>query len=136
MNIFDLKPTSDEIVVTLKDPRNFEETLKNSDGTDMTWTLFAPHTKEHKEAMYTQTDARIKKMSEDGKVEVTKFTARDLDEAALELYVSTTKSLNIDIDETGKKATVKQVRKLLEELFWIKLQLDEGLETFEVFTKP
>ena len=47
MDLKDLTPKTDEIVVTIKHPVS-GEVLKNDDSSDMVITVYAPHSKEYK----------------------------------------------------------------------------------------
>jgi len=131
MDLKDFTPQSDTVEVTVKHPVNGEP-LTNEDGSNMVIVLHAPHSKVYKEAMYEQTNKRLKLAQSSGDMSL---TAQDLDEASLELLSKTTKSWNITYDYKQPKLTQAKARAIYEELFWLKPQIEEALNNFEVFTK-
>ena len=131
MDLKDFTPQSDTVEVTVKHPVNGEP-LTNEDGSNMVIVLHAPHSKVYKEAMYEQTNKRLKLAQSSGAMSL---TAQDLEEASLELLSKTTKSCNITYDYKQPKLTQAKARAIYEELFWLKPQIEEALNNFEVFTK-
>ena len=132
MDLKDFTPKSDEVEVVVKHPVNGEP-LTNKDGSDMVIVLHAPHSKAYKEAMYEQTNKRLKSAQEsNGSVDL---TAQDLEEASLDLLSKITKFWNITYDDKQPKLTPHKAKALYEELFWLKPQLEGALNSFEVFTK-
>ena len=131
MDLKDFTPKSDEVEVVVKHPVNGEP-LTNKDGSDMVIVLHAPHSKAYKEAMYEQTNKRLKVAQGSGSIDL---TAQDLEQASLELLSKVTKSWNITYDDKQPKLTVAKAKDIYDELFWLKPQLEEALNSFEVFTK-
>ena len=131
MDLKDFTPKSDEVEVVVKHPVNGEP-LTNKDGSDMVIVLHAPHSKAYKEAMYEQTNKRLKAAQGSGSIDL---TAQDLEQASLELLSKVTKSWNITYDDKQPKLTVAKAKDIYDELFWLKPQLEEALNSFEVFTK-
>ena len=131
MDLKDFAPKSAEVEVVVKHPVNGEP-LTNKDGSNMIIVLHAPHSKAYKEVLYEQTNKRLKAAQGSGS---TNFTAQDLEEASLELLSKATKSWNITYDDKQPKLTVAKAKAIYEELFWLKPQLEEALNSFEVFTK-
>ena len=131
MDLMNLKPTSDTVEVTLKHP-NTGATLKNDDKTPFTITVYASHSKEHKEVLYEQTNKRLKAMQSGKKQD---FTAQDIEEATLTLLSKITASWNITLDGENPKLTVAKARQIYEEWFWIKAQVEEALAESLDFTK-
>lgn len=130
MDLKDFTPKSDEVEVTVKHPVNGEP-LTNKDGSNMTIVLHAPHSKLYKEAMYEQTDKRLKSAQDTGSLDI---KAKDLETSSLDLLAKVTKSWNITYDDEQIKLTVVRAKEIYEELFWLKPQLEEALSSFEAFT--
>ena len=131
MDLKDFAPKSDEVEVVVKHPVNGEP-LTNKDGSDMVIVLHAPHSKAYKEAMYEQTNKRLKAAQGSGNTDI---TAQDLEEASLELLSKVTKSWKITYDDKQPKLTAAKAKAIYEELFWLKPQIEEALSNTEVFTK-
>lgn len=130
MDLKDFAPKSDVVEVTVMHPVNGEP-LTNKDGSEMTIVLHAPHSKPYKEAMYEQTNKRLKVAQGTGSMDL---TAQDLEEASLELLSKATKSWNITYDEKQPKLTVAKAKAIYDELFWLKPQLEGAINNAEVFT--
>lgn len=135
-DLTEFSPSSDVIVVELKSPKDQEVLTNDDDNSVMTWTLHAPHTKQYKKVMYDYTQSRIDRMrTEDGKLDSTKVTIEQAEEENLAQLVDVTKEWNITYKGEKPKFSKKVAKEILEKLFWIKPQLEEALETYEVFTK-
>ena len=131
MDLKDFTPKSDEVEVVIKHPGNGEP-LTNKDGSTMTVVLHAPHSKAYKEAMYEQTNKRLKVAQGSGKMDL---TAQDLEEASLTLLSKVTKSWNITYDDKQIKLTESRAKAIYEELFWLKPQLEGALDNSQAFMK-
>jgi hypothetical protein len=131
MDLMDLKPTSDTVEVTLMHP-NTGDVLKNDDKSDMTITVYAMHSKEHKSVMHEQTNKRLKSMQSGKKQE---FTAQDLEDAALTLLSKVTAEWNITYGGDKPKLTATKAKELYDEVFWIKDQIEGALSNSLDFTK-
>lgn len=127
MDIADLKPKSNTVVVELKDPRDGSPFM-NDDNTPMTIELYAPHSKEYKQIIYEQADKRIKGKKQE-------FTAFELEEANLTMLVKATKGWDITLAGEKPKCTQKKVEEVYDTYFWVRSQVEEGLNNYEVFTK-
>lgn len=125
MDLLDLTPKSDEIVVTIKHPAT-GEVLKNEDKSDMTITIYAPHSKEYKKVIHEMTNKRLKKMQAKGKNEI---TAEELEEATLETLSKTTKEWNITYGGEVPKLSVAKAKEIYDSVFWIKAQIEEAIES-------
>jgi hypothetical protein len=130
MDLKDFAPKSDEVEVLVKHPKNGEP-LTNKDGSNMVVVLHAPHSKAYKEAMYEQTNKRLKVAQSSGDMNL---TAQDLEEASLELLSKATKSWKITYDDKQPKLTVAKAKAIYEELFWLKTQLEGALSNSQAFT--
>lgn len=129
MDLKDFAPKSDEVAVEIKHPANGEP-LTNKDGSAMTIVLHAPHSKAYKEAMYEQTNKRLKVAQGTGNINL---TAQDIEEASLELLSKTTKSWDITYDDKQPKLTAAKAKAIYEELFWLRPQLEEALNNSQAF---
>jgi hypothetical protein len=129
MDLKDFAPKSDEVVVEVKHPVNGEP-LTNKDGSNMVIVLHAPHSKVYKEAMYEQTNKRLNAAQKSGDMSL---TAQDLEQASLELLSKATKSWDITYDDKQPKLTVAKAKAIYEELFWLKPQLEEALNSSQAF---
>lgn len=131
MDLINLKPTSETVEVKLVHP-NTGDVLTNDDDTEMTITLYASHSKEHKAAMHEQTNKRLKLMQNNKKAE---FTSEDLEEATLVLLSKITSNWNITYGSDKPELSVAKAREVYQEVFWIKDQIEEALNDSLDFTK-
>ena len=131
MDLMNLKPTSETVEVKLVHP-NTGDNLKNDDKTDMTITVYASHSKEHKAAMHEQTNKRLKAMQGSKKAD---FKSEEIEEATLALLSKVTASWDITYGGEKPKLTVSKAKELYNEVFWIKEQIEEALADSLDFTK-
>jgi hypothetical protein len=129
----DLVPTSDTIDVVLKHPNTGEVLTNDDDGSQMTITIYAPHTRKYKSAIYKQANSRIKKAG--GKIENVEFDFEDLEQASIELFSSVTKEWNITFGGDKPKLTATKAKEVYEKIFWIKPQIEEAVASYADFTK-
>lgn len=127
MDIADFIPEKDTITVTLKHPAS-GEVLCNDDGTPMTVEVLATFSKEYRTLVHEQADKRIKEKKKD-------FTATELDEASLNLLVKATKSWNITFKKEQPKLTEKKAREIYDNVFWLRNQVEDAVNSHEAFTK-
>ena len=131
MDLKDLTPSSDTVDVSIVHPTTFEP-LNNEDGSPMTITMYAPHSKEYKAAVHEQTNRRLKQAQGKKKVE---FTAEDLENATLELLAKTTKDWKITYDGKKPRFAVDKAKEIYAEVFWIRDQIEEAVSNSLDFTK-
>ena len=124
MDLKELTPKSDEIVVVIKHPATGEP-LKNDDKSEMTITIYAPHSKEYKKVLHEQTNKRLKKMQSKGNKDI---TAEEIEESTLEALAKTTKEWNITYGGELPKLTVTKAKEVYEDVFWIRSQIEEAIE--------
>ena len=134
MDLMNLIPTTDTIEVEIKHPKTFD-VLTNEDGSAMTITVYAPHSKEYKAAVHEQTNLRLKQMQAKGNRNTNVITAEELDVAAIKMLAKSTKDWNITFGGAQTKYTFDAAKKLYEEVFWIKDQIEEAVADTEVFTQ-
>ena len=131
MDLMNLKPTSDTVEVLLVHPSSLES-LTNQDGSEMSITVFAPHTKEYKAVMHEHTNKRIAKAS---KRKATNFSAEELEADTIDLLVRTTTAWDITYDGKKPKLTPELCKEVYTQLFWIKDQIEEAIADSVDFTK-
>jgi hypothetical protein len=129
-----LIPTTDTIDVVITHPNTYEP-LTNEDGTEMTITVYAPHSKEYKAAVHEQTNIRLKQMQSKGNRNNNTITAEELEVATVKMLAKTTKDWSITFGGEQPKFTVEAAKKLYEDVFWVKDQIEEAVATGEVFTQ-
>lgn len=127
MDLRELTPKTDEIKVDLVHPGTGEPLL-NDDDTQMYITVWAPHSKQAKAAMYAQANERMKRKEE-------KFSAEKLEESALTYLAAITKDWSITYDGSQPKVSESKAKEIYDSLFWVKDQVEAGVNSFEVFTK-
>lgn len=130
MDLNDLTPKSDNIVVTLVHPVT-QEKLTNEDGSDMTITLLNPHSKGYREIMYAKADERIEAARESGDKPI---RAKDADMSSIDTLAKATVSWNITLGGECPKMTVSKAAETYDKLRWLKLQIEVALDTAEAFT--
>lgn len=131
MDLKDLTPNLDDVVIEIKHPTT-GDLLKNDDGTSMTITILAPHSKEYKKAQHEQITKRLKKAQKSKSQEV---DYSDIEEATLEVLSKTTKSWDITYGGEKPKLTPAKAKDLYEEVFWIRNQIEEVVTDTLDFTR-
>lgn len=131
MDLMDLKPTSNTVEVTLKHP-NTGVVLKNDDKTDMTIVVYASHSKEYKTLIHEQTNKRLKAMQGSKSTDI---TAQEMEEATLDMLSKITSEWNITYNKEQPKLSIAKAKKIYDEVFWIKDQIEEALADSLDFTK-
>lgn len=131
MDLKDLKPKSDTLEVIIVHPVTQEPILKD-DGTEMSITVYLPHSKSHKEAVHDQVNKRITKMQKKNRVTL---TSEEMEEASLELLAKITKKWDIVFNGETPKLTVSSAMDLYREFPWIKEQIEAEMSDAANFTK-
>ena len=131
MDLKDLTPNLDDVIVTIKHPTT-GDVLKNDDGTDMTITVLAPHSKEYKKAQHEQISKRLKKAQKSKSQDV---DYSDIEEATLELLAKVTKAWDITFGGEKPELTVAKAKSIYDEVFWIKNQIEEEVSDSLDFMK-
>lgn len=131
MDLKDLTPSSDTVEVAVVHPATLEP-LANEDGSPMTITMYAPHSKNYKAAVHEQTNKRLKKAQSKNGFD---FTAEDLDEATLDLLAKTTKEWSITFGGEQPKLTLSKAKEIYSEVFWIKDQIEGAVSNSLDFMK-
>ena len=131
MDLKDLTPNLDDVIVTIKHPTT-GDVLKNDDGTDMTITVLAPHSKEYKKAQHEQISKRLKKAQKSKSQDV---DYSDIEEATLEVLAKVTKAWDITFGGEKPELTVAKAKSIYDEVFWIKNQIEEEVSDSLDFMK-
>jgi hypothetical protein len=131
MDLKDLTPNLDDVIVTIKHPTT-GDVLKNDDGTDMTITVLAPHSKEYKKAQHEQISKRLKKAQKSKSQDV---DYSDIEEATLEVLAKVTKAWDITFGGEKPELTVAIAKSIYDEVFWIKNQIEEEVSDSLDFMK-
>ena len=132
MDLMNLKPTSDIVEVLLVHPTTLDS-LTNEDGSEMSITIHAPHTKEYKAVMHEQTNRRIAKAQK--RKGTSQLSAADLEADVIELLARATISWDLTYGKKKPKATKELCTEVYTELFWIKDQIEEAMTDSTDFTK-
>lgn len=131
MDLSNLLPTSDTITVILKHPVT-DDVLMKDDGVEMSVTVYAPHSKEYKAALYEQTNKRIQKAQKSKKIT---FTAEEIELTTVELVAKTTKDWDLIFNKKPLKFSVAEATDLYQKLPWLKDQVLEAQEDYTSFLK-
>jgi hypothetical protein len=130
MDLMDLKPKSDTIEVILRHPNTLEP-LTNDDGSEMTVTVHAQHSKEYRGAVHDQQDRRIAKLQ---KTSNNKYTSAELETDTIDLLGKVTKGWDITYGGEKPKLTSAKAKEVYSEVFWLRSQIEEALSESLDFT--
>jgi len=131
MDLKDLTPNLNDVVVEIKHPST-GEVLKNDDGTAMTITILAPHSKEYKKLQHEQISKRLKKAQKNKSDDI---DYSDIEKATLEVLAKATTAWDITYDGEKPELTVDKAGSLYEEVFWIRNQIEEVVTDSMAFMK-
>lgn len=131
MDLLDLTPKTDIIVVTIKHPAT-DEPLKNEDGSDMTISVYATYSKQYKKVVHEIANKRLKTAQSKGSKD---FTLEELEEATLDSMAKTTVEWNITYGGEKPKLTEAKAREVYDKVFWIKSQIEGAIESSLDFMK-
>ena len=131
MDLKKLTPKSDTIIVELKHPST-GEILDNEDGSVMTISRYAPHSKEYKAAVNKETDKKLKVAQAKKKF---MLTAEELEKTGIKLLAETTFDWNITYGGKQPDFSIELAEDIYTEVFWIREQLEEAESDYLDFTK-
>lgn len=131
MDLKDLTPKEDTIVVELKHPTT-GEVLTNEDDSPMTISRYAPHSKQYKRVVNEETNKKLRAVQSKKK---NFLTAEELEETNIKLLAETTFDWNITYGGEQPKFSESTAKELYREVFWIKEQLEEAEQDYLDFTK-
>lgn len=131
MDLLDLKPKSDTIEVILNHPATLEPILK-ADGTEMSITVYAPHSKVYKDALHEQTNRRLQKAQKTKKFSM---TSEEVEQSSLEVLARITKEWDIVLGGKTPKLDIQSATELYRDYPWIKDQVEEAVNDNASFLK-
>ena len=131
-DLMNFKPKTDTTEVILKHPTTGEAILKD-DGTEMSITVYGSHTRQYKDAIHSQSDARMERAAKEKNGNL-KLKSKDIETFSIDLAVAVTKSWDIVLG--GKTPPLKEAKNIYMDFPWIRAQVLEAVDSFEVFTKP
>jgi hypothetical protein len=131
MDLLDLKPKADTIEVILNHPVTLEPIAKE-DGTEMSITVYAPHSKVYKEALHEQINRRLQKAQKSKKFSL---TSEEAEQSALEVLSRVTKEWDIVLGGKTPKLDFQSAVDLYRDYPWIKDQVEEALNDTASFLK-
>jgi hypothetical protein len=131
MDLRELTPSLEDIVVELVHPVT-GDVLENDDGSVMTITLLAPHSKEYKKAQHEQITKQLNKAQKDKNTDI---DYSEIEQSTLSVLAKTTKAWNIQHDGKKPKLTEDKAKSIYEEVFWIKEQLEAKVSEALAFMK-
>ncbi len=132
MDLMDLKPKSEVVEILLTHPTT-EELLLNDDGSEMSVTVAANHSKEYRAAMHEQQDRRIKLLQKKGSN--TTYSSADLEKDAIDLLAKITKEWDITYGGEKPKLTLGKAKEIYSDVFWLRNQIEGALADNMDFTK-
>jgi hypothetical protein len=131
MDLLDFKPKSDTIEVILNHPATLEPILK-ADGTEMSITVYAPHSKVYKDALHEQTNRRLQKAQKTKKFSM---TSEEVEQSSLEVLARVTKEWDIVLGGKTPKLDIQSATELYRDYPWIKDQVEEAVNDNASFLK-
>ena len=131
MDLKDLTPNSDTVEVKVTHPST-GDALLNIDETPMTVIVYAPHSKEYKAYIHTQTNKRLKKAQINRGLDI---TSEEIEESTLDLLCNITKEWNITYDNEMPKLSLTKAREVYSDIFWLKDLVELGVGEAMDFTK-
>lgn len=131
MDLKNLKPKSETVEVILVHPNTLEPLMNDGSDTEMSITVYAPHSAEYKKVIHEQTDRRLQKIQKSKKVQL---SSSELEEGAIDLLARVTKEWDISYDGVSPKLTVDKAKEIYSEFFWIRSQIEEAIEETLDFT--
>jgi hypothetical protein len=132
MDLGNIKPKSDVVVIELKHPSTGEVLTNDEDNSPMTITVCAPHTKEYKGRIFRMSQERLKK-SAVAKSEDMDF--EDIYSFSVDFLVDMTSDWNITFNGKSPKFDKKIAKDLYDNYVWVKEQVEFELNSFDAFTK-
>jgi molybdenum cofactor biosynthesis enzyme MoaA len=121
MNLNDLKPKKDTLETFLVSPVPPYDILTNKDGSEMTITVYGPHSVKAKEVLHEIANKRIKKMAQ-GKKQT--LTFEEIEDANIEELARLTTDWNITLEgDEPEPFSVAKAKEVYSEFPWIKAQV-------------
>ena len=130
MDLLDFTPKNDTLEIILM---YGEQTVCNEDGSEMSVTVYLPHSKEAKAVQHEFTNRQLKKMSKKNKA--TDITSEELEELSLERLAKVTKTWDITYNKKKPKFDVETAMEVYSKAPWIRSLIEDEVEKTLDFTK-
>jgi hypothetical protein len=130
MDLANIKQT-DTATIELKLPDADETPLINPDKTPMTIEVYGSFSETYRTVIDAQQDRRIKKASRSGGKAT--FSADDIRQNRLELVLACVKSWNITMGGACPPCTPEEVKRVVLEYPFIRMQIEMAIETPDHF---
>jgi hypothetical protein len=131
MDLKDLAPSADTLEVILHHPGTGEPLLNEGRDEEMSITVWLPHTKAYKKAMYELTDLNLQMAQKDPE-SVRK--AEYLTSRGIELLAKTVKAWDITLEGKCPKVSLAKAKEVFETYPWIRSQVESAVEANSNFT--
>lgn len=132
MDLKDLTPKSDEIEVVLVHPNTGEPLMNGDSDEEMTITVYAPHTKEYRSALFEQAELQIARNQKGGKKSQQFLEQQD---SGIELMARITKKWDITYDGVKPRLTFERALGVYKDCFWMKKQIETAIDDSLNFMK-
>lgn len=133
MDLKDFTPKSEVVVVEVLHPATLEA-LVNKDKSPMTIELYAPYSKEYKQAQHEQQNKRLQKAQKARKGGFN-ISSEELEKDGIELLAKVTKAWNVTYEGASPELSFKKAVEVYSELFWLVDQINEAMADVVDFTK-
>jgi len=134
MGLRDIGKVTDTTDVTLYHPAT-SETLRNTDGTEMTVTVYGPYSARYKEIERAQQNRRFTRASKSGRGTMT-LTAEQLESETTDLLVKCVKDWNLTLADAPEEFSEEAVRATFEEFPWVREQVTAVFGDVSAFLAP
>ncbi len=125
MDLSKFIPKDDTITIDLE--VRGQKLLKD-DGTQMTITVYLPHSAQYKAVTHEQTNKRIQRLAKGKKAQP--YTAQELEEMTIDLLVKTTKDWNIQLNGKSPKFTEAAAAEVYAKLPWLQSVVTEAQQEY------
>lgn len=119
MDLNDLEIKKDTLVVELRHPIT-DEPLTMKDGRPMSIEVYGPFSTKYKEVNYAISNARLKKASKTGKVEL---TAEEIEEQQINRLIKTTTNWTLQVDGKELPFSEDKAREVYERFPFARYQV-------------
>jgi hypothetical protein len=133
MDIFDLTPQKDTVIVELTDPRDDSPLVHNKKK--MFIERYLPHTEEYKKAQYKKTQKYLKMAQKQGNTDVD-IDLYEAETDRVDVMAETTVSWQLYYGGEWIEFSPEKAKEIYTKAYWIVDQLQQGENSTDVFTKP
>jgi len=131
MDLANLTPESELIEILLYHPVTFDPLMNEGEQSEMSVTVYAPHSKKYKELFNERANKRLQVMQRTKKNQV---TVEELEKDAVDLLSRIIKEWDITYDGEKPVLSVVKAKEVFEALPWLRLQIEEAIEETLDFT--